>query len=259
MKSKRKKKTRKRNKKRHERQKVVTGTPVQPASDLFDQHIARQTARIALECKNNELACRRKKCFPNERFDEMTFANSIDTDSTAYASAKKYADEFHMFLDKHVGLLFFGSFGTGKTYLAACICNALIDKGYTCKLMTLEETIHELMAAENKARYLDKLTAVDMLVLDDFGAEWQSDFMIAKAFEIMNKRYITRKPLIVTTNFTKAEILHPKPQLNRVMSRLWEMCLPINANGADKRRVKVYSRQDEFPEMYPPTQPSNPA
>ena len=122
----------------------------------------------------------------------------------------------------------------------------------------LEETIHELMAAENKARYLDNLTAVDMLVLDDFGAEWQSDFMIAKAFEIMNKRYITRKPLIVTTNFTKEQILHPKPQLNRVMSRLWEMCLPINADGADKRRVKVYSRQDEFPEMYPPTQPSNP-
>ena len=146
MKSKKKKKTKKRNKKRHERQKVVTGTPVQPASDLFDQHIARQTARIALECKNNELACRRKKCFPNERFDEMTFANSIDTDSTAYASAKKY----------------------------------------------------------------------------------------------------------------KEQILHPKPQLNRVMSRLWEMCLPINADGADKRRVKVYSRQDEFPEMYPPTQPSNP-
>ena len=219
-------------------------------SELLKAHIERQMAKITQEAKENDLFFRRKKCFPDESFFTMTFENNADHRTPAFSSAKKYADDFKVFQKTNTGLIMFGPFGTGKTYLAACVANALIDKGYTCKLITLEDAVHELMDSDEKSYYLSLIVDVDLLILDDLGAEFQSDFMRAKVFEIINKRYIKRAPLIVTTNMTKNKILQPKEDLRRVMSRLWEMCLPINVDGDDKRRLALSKKTDTYAEIY---------
>ena len=210
--------------------------------ERLDAHIERQMAKINLETRQNELISRRKKCFGDESFFDMTFENNDDNQTEAYAKALNFATNFKNFRKKGAGLLFYGPYGTGKTYLAACIANALIDKGYTAKLTTVASAVNDLMDTENKTYYLEAMTGVDLLILDDFGAEYQTDFMLAKSFEIINRRYITRKPLIVTTNFSKDQLSNPDPNQHRLMSRLWEMCLFIAIEGSDRRKEKLKSR-----------------
>ena len=212
-------------------------------SKAFTEHINRQMARIAREAKANERYYRRKKCFPDESFFEMTFDNNAEKQTDEYDKAFKYAEHFEVFREKRAGMIFRGGYGTGKTYLAACVANALIDQGYTCRLTTMESAVRGLMDAAERDVYLKQLTDVDLLIIDDLGAEYQSDFMNAMAFEIINARYVTRKPLIVTTNFTKDEISDPPPAWHRVMSRLWEMCVTVPFEGEDKRRAKLKARQ----------------
>ena len=232
-----------------------------PYSEKLTDHINKKMDEITRDAvEQNRYYCR-KQCFPDESFFTMTFAGNAEKNTRAYEKALKYAENFKVFREKNAGMIFLGPCGTGKTYLAACVANALIDQGKTCKLITMETALREMRYAEDKGAYLKGLTAVDLLIIDDFGAEYDSDFAMAMAFEIINARYMSRGPLIVTTNFTKEEITNPEPKYGRIMSRLWEICVPISFEGEDLRKLKMKRRLDKMREnakaTVPPAGPTN--
>lgn len=201
-----------------------------------------------LEEKVKEL---RKMGFPDAEMSRFTFEN--DDRSNKYISdvAKRYADNFTTMYSKHKGLLLFGTVGTGKTYIAACIANALIDRGYTCLVTNfarLTNTINGMY--DGKQEYIDGLDRFSLLVIDDLASERDTEYMNEIVTNIIDARYRSGKPLIVTTNLTSEELKNPRDvRKQRIYSRLMEMCIPLEVKGTDRRKKKLIDEKNEFDEL----------
>lgn len=201
-----------------------------------------------LEEKVKEL---RKMGFPDAEMSRFTFEN--DDRSNEYISdvAKRYADNFTTMYSKHKGLLLFGTVGTGKTYIAACIANAMIDRGYTCLVTNfarLTNTINGMY--DGKQEYIDGLDRFSLLVIDDLASERDTEYMNEIVTNIIDARYRSGKPMIVTTNLTSEELKNPRDvRKQRIYSRLMEMCIPLEVKGTDRRKKKLIDEKNEFDEL----------
>ena len=201
-----------------------------------------------LEEKVKEL---RKMGFPDAEMSRFTFEN--DDRSNEYISdvAKRYADNFTTMYSKHKGLLLFGTVGTGKTYIAACIANALIDRGYTCLVTNfarLTNTINGMY--DGKQEYIDGLDRFSLLVIDDLASERDTEYMNEIVTNIIDARYRSGKPMIVTTNLTSEELKNPRDvRKQRIYSRLMEMCIPLEVKGTDRRQKKLIDEKNELDEL----------
>ena len=90
----------------------------------------------------------------------------------------------------------------------------------------------------------------DLLVLDDLAAERDTEYMGEIVMSIIDSRYRAHKPVIVTTNLTQKEIRNPSGiRRQRVLSRLFEMCMMIEVSGEDKRRQKAISDYQRFADL----------
>ena len=189
----------------------------------------------------NTVARARREGFPESDMQTWTFANADGSNDKLMAAAQKYVDNFDEFHKNGKGLLLFGTVGTGKTYAAACIANALIDKGFPV-LMTNFARIANTVGGmwEGKQAYYDSLNRYPLLILDDLAAERKTEYMSEIVFNVIDSRYRANLPLIVTTNLTSEELKHPSDiSYQRTFSRLLEMCLPVKVEGKDKRLEKL--------------------
>ena len=179
----------------------------------------------------------RVTCFPESDMQSWTFANADGSNSRIMTAARNYAVNFKEFLKSGKGLLLFGTVGTGKTYAAACIANALIDDGYPV-LMTNFARIANTVSGmwEGKQEYYDSLNKFPLLILDDLAAERKTEYMSEVVFNVIDARSRAKLPTIITTNLTSEELKHPADiSYQRTFSRLLEMCIPVKVEGVDKR------------------------
>lgn len=185
------------------------------------------------------IAYARKEAFPpNSNYIDARFEYADE--SAAISAAKKYVEHFETdFKPDGTGLLLYGTFGTGKTYAAACVCNAIIDMGYRALFTTIPRIINKLQSAfDGRQEFIDYISNVPLLVIDDLCAERNTEFARETVFEVINGRNEAKKPLIVTTNITIDELKGKGADMTtaRVYSRLLEMCVPIEVAGSDRRR-----------------------
>lgn len=179
---------------------------------------------------------------------QWTFDNDDAQNAKLTNVAKNYVENFAEMKQRGKGLLFFGGVGTGKTYAAACIANALIDEGRPC-LMTnfsrLANTISGMF--EGKQEYIDSLNKYDLLVIDDLATERDTEYMQEIVFNVIDSRYRANKPLIVTTNLTSDEISKAADtSRQRIFSRLYDMCIPFEVSGTDRRRANLRNDYSEL-------------
>ena len=199
-----------------------------------------EAERKAIEFRNKVKEYRRIG-FPESEMANWTFANADGSNEKIMTAMKNYVANFEEFHKQGKGLLLFGTVGTGKTYAAACVANALIDKGYPV-LMTNFARIANTVGGmfEGKQEYYDSLNRFPLLVLDDLSAERKTEYMQEIVFNVIDSRYRAGLPLIITTNLTNEEIKHPSElAYQRTFSRLLEMCLPVKVEGVDKRVEKL--------------------
>ena len=94
------------------------------------------------------------------------------------------------------------------------------------------------LAASFKDRndYIARLCRFPLLILDDFGMERGTEYALEQIYSIVDSRYRSRKPLIVTTNLTLDEIRHPQDTAHaRIYDRILERCAPILFAGKNFR------------------------
>lgn len=197
---------------------------------------ARQARNLRIEV--NRL---RKLGFPDSEMADWTFAHDDGTDPKTTSIAHKYVDNFPEMEKRGKGLLLYGPVGTGKTHAAACIANELINQGRPCLVTNFARITNTLQGMfEGKQRYLDDFNRLDLLVIDDLAAERDTSYMNEMIFNIIDSRYRSGKPLIVTSNLTQTELTAPgSVDKERIYSRLLEMCVPVEVKGADRRERKL--------------------
>lgn len=190
----------------------------------------------------------RRMGFPESDMQHWTFDNAEDC--KIINAAKRYVDNFQQFRADGKGLLLYGGVGTGKTFAAACIVNALIDMGKPCLITNFSRVLNTLWGIDEKQAYIDSLNKFDLLVLDDLGIERQSEYVQEQVFNVIDSRYRARLPLIITTNLQLEEIVSPANVGNgRIYDRVLEMCHPVKVEGESRRRKKVKSGFSDMNEM----------
>lgn len=197
---------------------------------------ARQAQNLRIEV--NRL---RKLGFPDREMADWTFAHDDGTNPKATSIARKYVDNFTEMKKRGKGLLLYGTVGTGKSFLAAAIANELISQGRPCLVTNFARITNTLQGMfDGKQRYLDDFNRLDLLVIDDLAAERDTSYMNEMIFNIIDARYRSGKPLIVTSNLTKADLMAPGSiERQRIYSRLLEICVPIEMKGSDRRAKKL--------------------
>lgn len=140
--------------------------------------------------------------------------------------ARNYATTFNA--EENEGLLLRGIPGSGKTHIAVAILKEIIRRGHTGYYANFNDLLSRLRESynqaggETEAGLLAVVDSVELLVLDDVGAESTSDWVRDRLYLIINRRYENAKPTIITTNCDEAELearIGP-----RTASRLYEMC-----------------------------------
>ena len=181
----------------------------------------------------------------DERFRESTFdrfAATTPEDQRVLRICRNYVEHFDEMMAANAGLLFFGSPGTGKTFAASCIANALMERRVPV-LVTSIVRLTASMFGDDLNELLYKMNTARLLVLDDFGAERNTEFKVEQIFTVIDSRYAAKKPMIITTNLTdfKSET---DVRRRRVYDRIFEVCTPIRMDGESKRRAEGKSNQD---------------
>lgn len=200
--------------------------------------------------RREENDSRRRVCFQDcrEAF-HWTFANDDNANARITAAMMRYAENYEDFRKDGKGLLLWGSVGTGKSYHAACVANYLIDRGKSAYMANFEQIAMRLMDAKfgEKTQELEKIVNYDFLVFDDLGIEKQSDNMQSQVFNVIDGRYRTGKPFIVTTNLHIEEIKKPSDiKYARIYDRILERCIPVEVSGASRRRHEAGATYKDY-------------
>ena len=211
-------------------------------AERMEQRKAEE-ARIELERKVKRL---RQMGFPESEMAEWSFANDDMADPKITNAMKNYVKNFKDLRAQGKGLLLYGNCGSGKTFAACEVANALIDKGYpvlATNFARLTNTIQGMY--EGKQRYIDSLNQFDLLIIDDLGAERSSEFMQEMIYNIIDNRYRAGLPMIITTNLSIDKIKNPPSiEYTRIYDRILERCFPIEISGASRRRKAVRDSYD---------------
>lgn len=186
----------------------------------------------------------RRTGFPDAEMREWTFAKSDHTDQKNENIARRYVANFDAMRSQGTGLLLCGSVGTGKSFLAAAIANELISQGTPCLMTNFSRIISRISEKfGGDQKYLDNLNRFDLLIIDDLGTERDSEYMWEKVMDVIDARYRAGLPLIVTTNLNPKDLYDPSDiRRQRVFSRLKEMCIFLEVNGADRRSKKMQNK-----------------
>lgn len=148
------------------------------------------------------------------------------------------------------GLLFCGNTGTGKTFLCHAILNAVADKGYSIMAVTVGQFERKVWSGD-KGEIFKTIERVDLLLLDDLGAERASPYVQQLVFDLLDTRVSARKPLLITTNLTKEQLMRPDSIENRrEISRVLGSVSIIELTGKDRRAENYVTRSKENTSRY---------
>lgn len=173
----------------------------------------------------------------------------IDGDNQKiYNLAEKYVRRFDEMYEKKQGLLFWGTVGTGKSYTAACIANELLDQMIPVVMTSFVKILQNIQGnPDEEEKIIAGLNVAKLLIIDDLGAERSTDYALEKVYNIIDSRYLSGKPLILTTNMTLKEMQETQDiRYKRIYDRIFEMCFPVRFAGRSWREKVAAKRFDEM-------------
>lgn len=179
-----------------------------------------------------------------ERFKGRTFASfDAKRDREAFDACSKYANAENLLELQRNSLLIAGGYGSGKTHLAAAVCNALVGRGISVLFGTAIEHFNKIRDDFEHTgfnKHIATMKSANVLVIDDLGKEKKSDWTKQTLFDVVNYRYEHKMPIIITTNLVGEDGQDFSALANHVegavYSRICEMCNIVVTKGGDYRQ-----------------------
>jgi DNA replication protein DnaC len=186
------------------------------------------------------------------------------------SAVRSYVRNLSSRLDEGRGLYLVGDVGTGKTTLAMIVSSAALEAGHSVAIYSLPRLLNmirdEIGTDNSLLDLLDRLSCVDLLHIDDLGAQHTTPWRLEQLYSIVDARYQAGRAIVVTTNLMPDELSEQMSKRvlttvsdegqgqtseerkvvsddasavvgKRIVSRLIEMCGdPLPLYGEDKRR-----------------------
>jgi DNA replication protein DnaC len=210
--------------------------------------LVQEESRTAVECRCrasrvSRARARSLSAVIPKRYRGVSFDRSpvTEIDSRVVAEVRRYVGAIEERLDAGRGLWFMGDVGTGKTTLAMLVSKAALDAGRSVAIYSLPRLLTEIRmtfdgdASRSHLDLLDRLIDVDLLHVDDVGAEKTSPWVLEQLYSIVNGRYEAERAMTITTNLDHEQLAE---QISaRTVSRLIEICGdPLPLFGPDARQ-----------------------
>ena len=185
--------------------------------------------------------------YRNASFDNTETKHSKEFE-VIYNRCKRYCEVADKVLKSGTGIFLFGTKGTGKSRLTACMGNELMKNLYTVLYTNFADIQANLIKKEG---FMNTLADVDFLFIDDFGTEKvtkgsEDKWMQEKVFEVVNKRYIDNKPIIFTSNYSLKELIEDRGMADKTIDRIVEMCECMKIEGQSYRLTAMREREKLF-------------
>lgn len=181
------------------------------------------------------------------KYYDFTFDKDDSRQPKISAVCRKYVDEWEQMKTDNIGILFYGDVGAGKSFLACCIANGLIDKFIPAMVTSFPAILRTLQGfGEERQRVYSSLKQAALLVIDDLGVERDTSTALEQVYSIIDSRLLSKKPTIFTTNLDIEIIKNPKDMTyKRIYSRVLEMCpIKLDITGTDRRRESSEQRAE---------------
>jgi DNA replication protein DnaC len=164
----------------------------------------------------------------------------------AVNEVRGFVDDLEVRLQEGRGLWLFGDTGTGKTTLAMLISKAALEAGKTVAIYSLPKLLARIRrtydsepGGDSYLSFFERLTSVDLLHIDDLGAEKRSDWVLEQLYALVNERYEAQRSILITTNLPHPEL---EEQIgSRTVSRLTQICDEVEVRGEDRRYGSIRS------------------
>ncbi len=176
-----------------------------------------------------------------------TFAQDDRRDVKISDVCRKYVEQWDVMKADNTGILFYGNVGAGKSFLACCIANALLENLVPACVTNFPRLLNKMQGlGEERQETIDKLQRYALLVIDDLGAERDTSYSVEQIYNIVDTRARSGKPLIVTTNLALSDIENPGTlAYKRIYDRVMEMCpIRLKLTGKSRREEKAAEKRD---------------
>ena len=207
----------------------------------------RQRRERIEEVKRRKATCIHDRALMNATFEKD------DGSLPQLVSAKRYVETWKERKKNNDGLLLWGDVGCGKTFYAACIANALIEEGVSVLMTNFAKILNSLsgMYGDDKNAFISSMMSYSLLIIDDLGIERNTEYALEQVYNIVDERYKSNLPLIVTTNLSLNTLKNPPDTAHqRIYDRVLSMCVPVRFTGPSHRKsdaeIKIRSCRELF-------------
>ena len=192
----------------------------------------------------------KRKGFTDPAMREWTFENDNGKCPQMH-NAHSYVERWEQIKEENHGLILWGNVGTGKSYFAGCIANALMEREVSVCMTNFALILNDLAASfEGRNEYISRLCSFPLLILDDFGMERGTEYGLEQVYNVIDSRYRSGRPLIVTTNLTLEDLQHPEDTAHaRIYDRLIEMCSPVRFTGSNFRKATAQEKMEQLKKL----------
>lgn len=189
-------------------------------------------------------------CFEEKTMRQWNFKNDNGS-NPCMEYAKRYVENWQEMRKNGHGLLLWGGVGSGKSYMAACIANALLEREVRVLMTNFATIINGMFSATDKIDYVNAICGYDLLIIDDLGVESHSEYRMEGLFNVIDRRVRSGKPMIITTNLTMKE-MDETLDLNeaRIYDRIRAVCQPVQVKGESQRKVSRGRMMEKFKDVF---------
>ncbi len=224
---------------------------------------SKEERTVSITCKCGQDALERKKAekelrdfqahmkelqghfhISDDRYKQFTFQRDDGKNEKLFKICRKYVESWPEMLEQNMGILLYGSVGTGKSFYACAIANALLERRVSAAVTSFPRLLNILQGTRERQACIDHLQSYQLLVIDDLGTERDSSYGAEQIFNVIDSRARSELPLIVTTNMTLEELKNPpNMQLARIYDRVLELCpITLRMTGESRRAKQARHR-----------------